>query len=88
MFATDLVEGMRDQSKFFEEIFVIVFSYGINDYGNDIKRKNGRHCGMLDAERGRRLDAEPRTKSVRFLLGDSVSHISTSTTSDILSELI
>jgi hypothetical protein len=31
MFATDLVEGMRDQSKILEEIYVVVFSYIIND---------------------------------------------------------
>jgi hypothetical protein len=31
MFATDLAEGMRDQSKFLEEIRVFVFSYDIND---------------------------------------------------------
>ena len=47
MFATDLVEGMRDQGKFLEEIFVFVFSYDIKDYFNDIKRKGGRHCGMF-----------------------------------------
>jgi hypothetical protein len=31
MFVTDLEEGMRDQSKFLEEIYVLVFSYDIND---------------------------------------------------------
>ena len=39
MLATDLVEGMRDQSKFLEEICVFVFSYDIDDQGNDIKRR-------------------------------------------------
>ena len=49
MFVTDLEEGMRDKSKFFEEICVFVFSYVINDSGNDIKRKGGRYiCGMLN----------------------------------------
>ena len=47
MFATYLEEGMRDQSKFLEEICILVFSYDINDSGNDIKRKDGRHCEML-----------------------------------------
>jgi hypothetical protein len=40
MFATDLEEGMRDQSKFLEEICVFIFSYDINDFVNDIKRKD------------------------------------------------
>ena len=43
MFATVLVEEIRDQSKFLEEICVFVFSYGINDLGNNIKRKGDRH---------------------------------------------
>ena len=43
MFATDLVEAMRDQSKFLEEICVFVFCYGINDLDNNIKLKDGRH---------------------------------------------
>ena len=43
MLATDLVEGMRDQSKFLDERYVIVFSYVINDLGNNIIRKDGRH---------------------------------------------
>ena len=47
MFATDLVKAMGDQRKFLEEIGVFVFSYDINDYGNDIKRKIGRHCRMV-----------------------------------------
>ena len=48
MFATDLEECMRDQSKLLEEICVAVFSYVINDYGNDIERKYGQHCGILN----------------------------------------
>ena len=50
MLATDLVEGMRDQSKFLYEIYVIGFSYVINDLDNDIIRKVGRHRGMLTVE--------------------------------------
>ena len=42
---------MRDQGKILEEIYVLVFSYDIEDQGNDIKRKDGRHCGMLNAPR-------------------------------------
>jgi hypothetical protein len=42
MFATDLEEGMRDQSEFLEEICVFVFSYDINDMGNNFERKDGR----------------------------------------------
>ena len=49
MFDTDLLEGMRDQGKLFEKICVL-FSYVINDQGNDFKRKNGQHCGMLNVE--------------------------------------
>ena len=41
---------MRDESTFLEEICVFVFSYDINDQGNNIKRKVGRHCGMLSNE--------------------------------------
>ena len=41
---------MRDQSKFLEEICIFVFSYDINDQVNDIERKNGGHCGLLDVE--------------------------------------
>ena len=33
-----------------EEICILVFSYDINDFGNDIKRKDGRHRGMLNVE--------------------------------------
>ena len=50
MFSADLEEGMRDQSKFLEEICVFVFFYLINDLIDDIKRKDGRHCGMLNLE--------------------------------------
>ena len=42
MFAAYLEEGMRDQSKFLEEIWILLFSYDINDFGNDIKRKDGQ----------------------------------------------
>ena len=42
---------MRDQSKFLEEICVVVFPYYIDDYGNDIERKNRRHCRILNVER-------------------------------------
>ena len=50
MFATDLEERMGDQSKLLEEISVFVFSYDIDDKGNDIKRKIRRHSGMLNVE--------------------------------------
>ena len=46
MFATDLVEGMRDQGKVLEEICVVVIAYDVNDLVNDFERKDGRHCGM------------------------------------------
>ena len=49
MFDTDLVEGMRDQSKFLEEICVFVIFYDINDLNNDVERKDGR--GILNAGR-------------------------------------
>ena len=50
MFATVLVEEMRDQSNVLEEICVSVFSYGINDLDNNIKRK-GRQLWNVDSER-------------------------------------
>ena len=46
MFATGLVEGMRDQGKVLEKIGVVVISYVINDLVNNFERKDGRHCGM------------------------------------------
>lgn len=51
MFVTDLEEGMRYQSKFFEENCVVVFSYAINDKGNNFERKGGWHiCELLNVE--------------------------------------
>ena len=44
MFATDLEEGMRDQSKFLEEICILVFSYDIYDQGNDIEGRTDDIC--------------------------------------------
>ena len=38
---------MRDQSKILEEIGVFFFFYDINDLGNDIKRKDGRHLSKV-----------------------------------------
>ena len=47
---------MRDQSKILEEIGVFVFFYDINDLGNDIKRKDGRHSRSVILYGGRRVN--------------------------------
>ena len=53
MFATDLVEEMTDKSKFLDEIQVrvIAFSYDINDFGNNIVRKDQGKDGHRGMER-------------------------------------
>ena len=50
MFAADLEELMINHGMFLEEICVSVFCYDINNWGKDIKRRERRHCGILNVE--------------------------------------
>ena len=70
IWSTDLEEGIRDSSKFLEQLCVFVFSYDINDYSDDIKRKNGWHCRILNADIHDDKETEPSvdSSSKKFLL--------------------